>query len=83
MGWGCYKHEWDAGSESWREYAAEMCNKHLAATNHADWGRDAQICPKCYDELIAQHAEVVEYLRAENEFLAAANARLRARAGEP
>ena len=93
MGWGCYKHEWDAGSENWRAYAVKMCAEHLEKTSHADWGRDAQICPKCYEETIAaheqtlerlraDHRETVEYLRVESAALAAENARLRRELGE-
>ena len=57
MGWGCYVHEWDAGSENWLEYANNLCNERLLA--HDDWGRDGQICPKCYVEM----AEELQYLR--------------------
>ena len=91
MGWGCYKHEWDAGSDSWREHAGRLCEERLRTA--LDWGRDGQICPKCYEELLerhadelerlrteltAKHAGELEYLRAENEALANANTRLQA-----
>ena len=58
MGWGCYKHEWDAGSENWSAYAERLCDERLEKTIRADWGRDGQICPKCYEELEAECDEL-------------------------
>jgi len=29
MGWGCYKHEWDEGSDHWKEFADKLCNEKL------------------------------------------------------
>lgn len=65
MGWGCYKHEWDAGSADWRTAAERICNERLEKTARADWGRDGQICPKCYEELEAERDE----LRRQRELL--------------
>ena len=70
MGWGCYKHEWDAGSPNWQAYLENLCNERLARDSK-DWGRDAQICPKCYEEMEAErdrlkavNAELLEVLKA-------------------
>ena len=63
MGWGCQKHEWDAGSESWLAHAEKMCNERLVRTRHADWGRDGQICPKCWEEGEAVKAELLAALK--------------------
>lgn len=50
MGWGCYKHEMDAGSEAWTEKLDALCDKKLAE-GKPTWGRDGQICPACWEEL--------------------------------
>lgn len=50
MGWGCYKHEWDAGSENWRKFVVALCNRKLKE-NPRTFGRDGEVCPKCYLEL--------------------------------
>ena len=46
MGWGCYKHEADAGSILWQEKLAE-----ITPDNCYPWGRDGQICPWCHERL--------------------------------
>jgi len=51
VGWGCYKHEWDAGSEAWREHLSELCERMLEAPGDLTWGRDLEVCPKCWVEL--------------------------------
>lgn len=56
MGWGCYKHEWDAGSEHWTRYLKVLANQKLRERPHRSWGRDGQICPKCYVELEKENA---------------------------
>ena len=58
MGWGCYKHEWDASSENWQEYMEALCEDRLNEPEHSTWGRDEQICPKCYVE-VADAANVM------------------------
>ena len=62
MGWGCYKHEWDANSECWNEALKSLCESRLAS--HGDWGRDTAICPKCWAELEDQRTELLEALKA-------------------
>lgn len=52
MGWGCYKHEWDAGSENWDKALGELCDRKLTE-KPLTFGRDGQICPACYTELEA------------------------------
>lgn len=59
MGWGCYKHEVDAGSTAWDAKMGELCDAKLA-TSPRTWGRDEAICPFCWDEMEA----TVERLRA-------------------
>lgn len=63
MGWGCYKHEADAGSESWQKKVTEMSNARLSVPTH-DWGRDGEVCPWCWEELEAKLAALLERLRA-------------------
>ena len=50
MGWGCYKHEWDSGSEKWDKTLGELCDRKLTE-KPCTFGRDKQICPSCYNEL--------------------------------
>lgn len=50
MGWGCYKHEADAGSDSWKEKAGELSEQKLES-GRATWGRDGEVCPWCWEEL--------------------------------
>jgi len=50
VGWGCYKHEIDAGSEVWQRALDELCDQKLD-TKPLTWGRDRAICPLCYVEL--------------------------------
>ncbi len=69
MGWGCYKHEWDAGSESWREYLDELCERMLEAPSGRTWGRDVEVCPKCWVEMerkLLETASALQILRREN-----------------
>ena len=46
MGWGCYKHKMDAGSESWQGVV-----KEATPENYYPWGRDGEVCPACWMEL--------------------------------
>ena len=46
MGWGCYKHEMDAGSKNWKA-AVEKATP----PPYESWGRDEEVCPKCWSEL--------------------------------
>ena len=50
MGWGCYKHECDIGSEKSQEKLAELVQRE-EDKGFPSWGRDAQICPFCYEEM--------------------------------
>lgn len=50
MGWGCYKHEWDIGSEECQKEMEKLCNEQLEK-HPGTWGRDLGICPLCYREL--------------------------------
>lgn len=50
MGWGCYRHECDAGSEKWKQKADALCDTQLELLPRS-WGRDGEICPFCYEEL--------------------------------
>ena len=63
MGWGCYKHEWDAGSSDWMAYIENRCDERLKQ-KRKDWGRDGQICPKCWVELEAER-DGLKALKAE------------------
>ena len=71
MGWGCYKHEWDAGSDNWQAYAKRLCTERLDKTQRADWGRDCEICPKCFEEM---ETEATETTRQRDLLLAACRA---------
>ena len=51
MGWGCYRHEIDAGSENWKKKCASMLEKGRAHVPPFTWGRDEQVCPFCWEEL--------------------------------
>lgn len=64
MGWGCYKHEWDKGSESWEKTLAELCERKLEESPRT-FGRDGQICPECWNELEKENSR----LQHENEEL--------------
>lgn len=55
MGWGCYRHEWDAGSDSWQKAANELCDRKLKETPRT-FGRDGQVCPSCWNEAEAELA---------------------------
>ena len=50
MGWGCYKHKVDAGSNPWENKMEELCDSKLSKCP-LTWGRDLSICPFCYAEL--------------------------------
>ena len=52
MGWGCYKHEWDLGSEAAQAKLDELIRREQDKGFPA-WGRDSNICPACYEELEA------------------------------
>lgn len=58
MGWGCYKHECDAGSEKWKAKSAELSAKE-EQKGFPRWGRDEQVCPFCYEEAV----EILEWIR--------------------
>ena len=64
MGWGCYKHEMDAGSKNWTKHAEELANEHLKKTGSANWGRDAEICPVCYKEMVDTIRETIEFMES-------------------
>ncbi len=69
MGWGCYKHGWDAGSEAWRQAATDLSNRKLEAAERGEepitFGRDGEVCPSCWIELEGRHKESVEALKGE------------------
>ncbi len=50
MGWGCYKHEIDAGSFDWNNSAEKLCERKLKE-EHLTFGRHGEVCPKCYIDL--------------------------------
>lgn len=50
MGWGCYKHEWDAGSENWDKVLSELCDRK-PEERPLTFGRDNQVCPACFMEM--------------------------------
>ena len=62
MGWGCNKHEWDAGSEDWIAAMGPICDERLE--RHNDWGRQLAICPKCWLEREAQLSKMLLALKA-------------------
>lgn len=51
MGWGCYRHEIDAGSENWKKKFATLIPNGRSHGQPFDWGRDEQVCPFCWEEL--------------------------------
>ena len=52
MGWGCYKHEMDAGSDNWK---ADL--ESITPPAYHSWGRQEEICPKCFIEILAAAIE--------------------------
>jgi len=52
MGWGCYKHEIDMGSETEKAKLLELCEKKLQEKPRT-WGRDEAICSFCWEEMEA------------------------------
>ncbi|SRR5579871_2038573 len=53
MGWGCYRHEVDAGSEHWEKKIESLLTENRRG-NHKEpftWGRNGQVCPFCWEEL--------------------------------
>ena len=50
MGWGCYKHEIDAGSENWNTQVDKLCSHEWDTQPHKSWGRQLEICPFCVEE---------------------------------
>ncbi len=53
MGWGCYRHEVDAGSEHWEKQIEKLLTENRRG-NHKPpftWGRNGQVCPFCWEEL--------------------------------
>jgi len=71
MGWGCYKHEWDAGSDNWMAAIRALCKRKLKESVPRTWGRDLQICPACYEELESR----MKQLEAETALAADAKGR--------
>jgi hypothetical protein len=53
MGWGCYRHEVDAGSENWEKKLKSLIPNGRSHGKPFDWGRDGQVCPFCWEELEA------------------------------
>ena len=53
MGWGCYRHEVDMGSEAAQEKLSALCDQKLNEKPRT-WGRDGAICPFCWEELEAE-----------------------------
>lgn len=49
MGWGCNKHEIDAGSDDWDAALERLCDRKLLEKK--SFGRDGQICPLCWEEM--------------------------------
>ena len=47
MGWGCYKHEMDKGSIAW-----DIAVQEATPEPYTSWGRDEEVCPKCYMEAV-------------------------------
>lgn len=52
MGWGCNRHEVDAGSDNWDAKMGSL----LVPDGHShekpfNFGRDNQVCPFCWEEL--------------------------------
>ena len=62
MGWGCYKHEWDAGSTDWKTVVFNLCDRKLK-DNPRTFGRDGEVCPKCFEELEKQNKKLHEVLK--------------------
>ena len=61
MGWGCYKHEVDAGSPNWDARMRELCDLQLG-NRPLTWGRDGEVCPFCYEELVAASDKMIRAL---------------------
>ena len=68
MGWGCYRHECDAGSEKWKKKIHELSQAQLDGARAKclpyTWGRDMEICPWCWEErerLILDLMEAIDY----------------------
>lgn len=61
MGWGCVKHEWDAHSYAWREHVEKMSDERIKT--HKDWGRDEEICPKCWEDIQKQNEELYHVIK--------------------
>ena len=62
MGWGCYRHEWDAESEEWKTKMELLCETKLRETPRT-WGRDGQICPACWEDLCAEYDALTALLQ--------------------
>ena len=64
MGWGCYKHEMDAGSEHWKEAVEQAC-----PPPYESWGqRDQEVCPECWIELKSERDDLLAALESIAEF---------------
>ena len=46
MGWSCTRHEWDTGSDGWREATRRI----LERLDERHMARAETICPACYDQ---------------------------------
>lgn len=56
MGWGCYKHEIDAGSKDWEKAKDRVMRWELALGN-VSFGRDNEICPLCFEKMKKELSE--------------------------
>ena len=52
MGWGCYRHEMDSGSENWKKASAKV----VAQAGNEHMARSETICPLCHAEKEADRA---------------------------
>ena len=59
MGWGCYVHEMDTGSDAW-----DAAVKEITPENCVPWGRDGQVCPSCHREMMVERAELISLVKA-------------------
>ena len=62
MGWGCYKHEMDAGSDAWGAAVRSVCDRKLAE-HPRSFGRNLEVCPLCYEDAEKRIAELEAALR--------------------
>lgn len=71
MGWGCYRHECDAGSENWKNKLEQLSQAQLDGSRSGrlphSWGRDVQICPWCWEERDKLIRDLVGVIDRQNE----------------